>query len=92
MLFPGQLANDSLDLAARLLMIRLQGMKLDVIDETVLSNVTDYVHVVEFQKCSLLHLPCNFSIASSSSQRLKGPEDVDKLVCTEFPFVQCQKT
>ena len=54
-LYPGQSAQDRLDLVSRVFRAKLEAMKIKLLKNDILGKVRAYVYVVEFQKRGLPH-------------------------------------
>lgn len=60
------------------------------IEKSLLGNVATYVRLEELEKRSLLHVHWIFFFNEVSKQHLKGPENVDELLCARSPSAQDQ--
>jgi hypothetical protein len=82
-LFPGQSAQDRLDLVTYVFRTKLEVMKKMLLKKDILGKVRAYVYVVEFQKRSLPH--AHFLLITKRKWKLTCPEQYDQLICAELP-------
>ncbi len=82
-LLPNQQASNHLDLILRVFKLKLKSITNDFFVKGILEKVIAYIHVIEFQKRGLLH--AYILMILSFKNKLKTPENFDKLVCAEIP-------
>ena len=82
-LLHGQTANDRPDLVARVFMLKLKALKLDLKNKFCLGVVCGHVDVVEFQKRGLPH--CHMLLHFQDEFKLRNADDIDALISAQIP-------
>ena len=88
-LLPGQQPADRPDLASRVFKLKLDALMQDLTKHSCLGRVVAHIHVVEFQKRGLPH--AHILLILSPDDKLRSPEDYDKVVCAELPDPDTEK-
>ncbi|CAH1424037.1 unnamed protein product [Lactuca virosa] len=79
----GETAQDRPDLVARVFRAKLHDFKEQLLKRHVLSVVSAYVYVIEFQKRGLPH--AHFLLIMKPEWKLTNADHYDKYVCAEIP-------
>ena len=82
-LLPGQSASDRPDLVTRVFQMKKQALLKDITKNGILGLTIAHIHTIEFQKRGLPHM--YLLIVLDPNSRLHTPEDVDEIICAEFP-------
>ena len=82
-LLHGQTANDRPDLVARVFMLKLKALKLDLKNKFCLGVVCGHVDVVEFQKRGLPY--CHMLLHFQDEFKLRDADDIDALISAQIP-------
>ena len=82
-LLAGQTTNDRPDLVARVFMLKLKALKLDLKNKFCLGVVCGHVDVIEFQKRGLPH--CHMLLHFQDDFKLRNADDIDALISSQIP-------
>ena len=80
---PGEQAHNRPDLIARVFLLKLKALLVDLLENHVLGVVIGYTWVIEFQKRGLPHVHM-LSIVRAADKP-QTPEDIDQRICAELP-------
>jgi len=81
-LYPGQIAQDHLDLMDRILRAKMEELKHRLLKNDILGKVHAHVYVVEFQKRGLSH--AHFLLIMERHYKITCPEQYDLLISAEL--------
>jgi hypothetical protein len=87
-LLPGQKPSDRPDLIVRVFHAKMNQMLNDIHKKGVMGRTVARVYTIEFQKRGLPHM--HMIIFFHPDAKLRTPEDVDSLLCAEFPDEETQ--
>lgn len=82
-LYPGQTPQDQLDLITRVFKVKLEELKMRLLNNDILGKVCAYMYVVEFQKRGLLN--AHFLLIMKRKYKLTCPKQYDVLISAELP-------
>ncbi|KAM3206771.1 hypothetical protein ACQJBY_062123 [Aegilops geniculata] len=79
----GQTPQDRLDIVVRVFRAKLEEMKKQLFEKTILGKVKSYTYVVEFQKWGLPH--AHFLLTKTGKYKYTCPEQYDRIISAELP-------
>lgn len=82
-LFQGQQASDRPDLVARVFALKKKAILQYICKDGAFGRAAAYVYTIEFQKRGLPHM--HLLVFLDPSARLLTPEDIDTVICAEWP-------
>lgn len=82
-LAPGETVYDRPDLVSRVFEMKKKALLKDILDHRFLGRVVAHVYTIEFQKRGLPHM--HLLIFFAEGNKLRTPDDINKLICAEWP-------
>ncbi|XP_026381746.1 uncharacterized protein LOC113276364 [Papaver somniferum] len=82
-LLGNQQPHDRPDLVARVFELKCKALIKEIQEKNVFGRMVGYVYTIEFQKRGLPHM--HMLIFLDKEDKIHTPEQVDKIVCAEFP-------
>ena len=82
-LLPGQKPSDRPDLIVRVFYAKMKELLSDIHKDGIMGRTVARVYTIEFQKRGLPHM--HMIIFFHPDAKLRTPEEVDSLLCAEFP-------
>ncbi|XP_045468086.1 uncharacterized protein LOC123676313 [Harmonia axyridis] len=80
--------QDRPEYIARVFELKRKAFFEDILKKKIFGEVIAFVYVIEFQKRGLPHMHC--LIFLDDKDKLRNPEDVDKIICAELPAENSQ--